>query len=190
MKRAIVLLAVGCLVAACGSVSERPRAQKLVYSPNGEPLNGGPLGRLTCREAMNAWFDRLASSGNTITHDAFMADAQRQFFTMDIDYNSALYSEELERYRAPYRVGLEPPDFGKKHEQSRERGPRAKQEEPSERLTAAIDPVMAADANNDFKVTPDEFRVHAETVFTDLDSHHKGTLSRDDVMVLCRGGER
>ena len=57
---------------------------RMLYSPNGEPLNGGKLGRPTCQEAMSHWFDRVDTNHDGgINREEFMADAQTQFRRMD-----------------------------------------------------------------------------------------------------------
>lgn len=44
---------------------------------------------------------------------------------------------------------------------------------------------MSADTNNDFKVTSQEFSVHAERTFIELDTNHDGLLSRDELLKTC-----
>ena len=81
----------------------------MLFSPNGEPLNGGSLGRPTCEAALERWLVRLdANRDGRISHYAYMADASAQFLRMDIDGNGYLLSAELERYRLPYRHGAAP----------------------------------------------------------------------------------
>jgi hypothetical protein len=160
----------------------------MLYSPNGEPLNGGPLGKPTCQKALSGWFDRMAGTSGGISKDAFIADAKTQFYRMDIDKNGYLVSEELDRFRQPYRqepvaAKQEPQEGQHKHK----RGSGASGEQSHNGLSANIfDPVMSADANLDFQVTLAEFMTQAQENFAKLDLNHDNTLSRDEVLVACQ----
>ena len=173
---------------------------RMIYSPNGEPLNGGQLGRPACQEAMSRWFERVdANHDGSISHEEFMADAQAQFRRMDIDHNGYLVPEELERFRQPYRqqapvesASVSAQDNGNSQSQegrhrrggSHGRGGNDgnRQEAPPEDTS---DPVMSADTNLDNKVTPEEFMARAERVFHASDSNGDGTLNRDEVLARC-----
>lgn len=89
--------------------SPKPGPTYMIYSPNGEPLNGSTLGRPSCKSALSSWFDRVDfNHDGFIDHDEFMLDASTQFTRMDLDRNGYLLSEELERYRLPYRQDINP----------------------------------------------------------------------------------
>ena len=172
----------------------------LLYSPNGEPLNGGPLGKPTCRDALGHWFDRLASPpDHVITNAAFLADARTQFRRMDIDGNGYLLPEELDRFRLPYRQPLPPrhshhsdaqttgdTDSGETHHHRSSGGSNhGATEEHSNPAGSQPDPVMAADTGLTSKVTLDAFLIQANTSFARLDSAHNGRLTEAEVLSLC-----
>ena len=175
----------------------------LLYSPTGEALNGGPLGRPKCEEAMAQWFDRVdANHDGAIGRDEFMADASLQFRRMDIDQNGYLLPEELERYRLPYRQDTTPerrhapPSYdtgdGSGPERPHRRGHREASEDESHRDRTGEstqgglpDPVMSADLNNDFRVTPQEFMARMERTFVELDADRNGAVSRDELLKSC-----
>ena len=174
----------------------------MLYSPNGEPLNGGPLGRPTCQEAMSRWFERVdANHDGAISRDEFLADAHTQFGRMDLDKNGYLVSEELERFRQPYRQqdSSEETPAGQKanagqSQEGRHRGGGSRgghgnggvsSEQNNQPRGDTSDPVMSADTNLDFKVTPDEFTAHARKTFIELDGNHDGVLSREEVLARC-----
>ena|ERR1035437_6241235 len=160
---------------------------QIIYSPTGDPLNGGPLGRPTCPDAMKRWFERVdANHDGAITLDEFLNDAKIQFQRMDIDKNGYLVSEEVERFRMTYRdypaeskeeTTSPPKSHGKERGSSRENSSGA--------TGSVIDPVMSADINLDYRVTPDEFLAYSQKTFKSLDTDHNGTLSQAEVAGLC-----
>lgn len=178
-----LLMAALLLVVGCSSDSEAEKkknsANHIYYSPNAEPLNGGILGHPTCDEAIGGWFDRVDTNHDGfIDASEFIADAKAQFARMDIDHNGYLVSEELDRYRAPYRTDIKTDsDLQKK---TKKHGSKS----DNDPLTL-IDPVMSADTNLDFKVTPEEFGAQSHKNFNELDSEHTGRISKAQVMHLC-----
>jgi hypothetical protein len=173
--------------------SDKPPVQAHhLYSPNGEPLNGGVLGLPSCEDALSHWFDRTdMNHDGMISREEFMADAQAQFHHMDIDGRGYLVSEALERFRRPYHqddnvkeTHDEPRDDRKdtRHENRRLKP----QKEANGGFEDEGDPVMSADTNLDFQVTEDEFKIHAQKIFVELDHSHAGQLSRADVMLRCK----
>jgi hypothetical protein len=179
----------------------------MLYSPNGEPLNGGPLGRPTCREALSGWFDRLASPPDgVITQAAFLADARTQFRRMDIDGNGYLVPEELARFRLPYRQPLpaghrhqsdaQADDTdgtshqGRHHASGESEHGSATAPGHGARDEAQPDPVMSADTGLDFKVSLDAFLIQANATFAKLDINHNGHLTQVAVLGLCDAGKR
>jgi hypothetical protein len=105
-RSSIIMLLVSA--ALCGCVSSNHHQTladmnvgptTMRYSPIGEPLNGGPLGRPKCDIALAVWFARVDTDhNNVIDHDEYIADATAQFSRMDTDHNGYLLPEELERY--------------------------------------------------------------------------------------------
>lgn len=191
------------MLAACSSHdgfdARRAEALRMIYSPNGEPLNGGPLGKPTCEEAQSHWFERVDTNHDgKISHDEFMADAAAQFLRMDIDKNGYLLSEELERYRLPYRQGTaletQASSSGAENASGQEKphrrsphgasGDKDSHHEDSDEGSSP-DPVMSAATGNGFKVTLQEFMVQAEKIFTELDANHDGYVNRDELLKTC-----
>ncbi len=191
-RNIIFLFLSSLLLTNCSGESDKknPAPRIIIYSPNAEPLNGGPLGAPTCEAALSKWFGRMdANQDGFIDKMEFMNDAAVQFRRMDIDKNGYLVSEELDRYRAPYRQA----ERTHKQEQNnqlhkrenRGRGEGGSNRDKSLESLTPVDPVMSADANLDFKVTPEEFRAQAEKIFAVLDGNHDGRLSRAEILAIC-----
>jgi hypothetical protein len=196
------------LLVACGGADKETSlgsaAARVIYSPNGEPLSGGPLGHPSCEEALTRWFDRLdLDRKGTIDRDQYLADARRQFTAMDLDKQGAITADELSRYRAPYdsvsrsetaATATESssraprPGQGAHRQGQSNTGPRASvpggprghspDEEP--------DPVMAADVHLQFKVTLPDFVAYADGKFVELNGKHDGRLTKTEVLALCQ----
>jgi Ca2+-binding EF-hand superfamily protein len=195
--RGIIFCCVTLVLGACGAEpSPARRNSALIYSPNGEPLSGGPLGRPRCEDAMARWFDRVdADHDGTIDRGEFIADSRRQFAAMDLNRDGVITPAVLETYRAPYRP-------------SREEEAKARAEERQDAAAQRsffgplrsdallgrdrddgvdrIDPVMSADVNLRFKVDLDDVLAHAERSFRALDRTGEGRLTRADVQRRCR----
>ncbi|WP_158303936.1 EF-hand domain-containing protein [Paramagnetospirillum magneticum] len=171
VEAALVLAAIGVLVACAGpgrpDPDERPGRMAasipaLLYSPNGEPLTGGPLGLPSCKLATEVWFERADTNHDgRLDREEFMADARAQFLRMDLDGQGYLTSDVLERYRDPYR----------------QRGRTAQ--------SSGIDPVMSADRNFRGKVTREDFLGQATETFARLDADHDGALAKAELEPLC-----
>lgn len=202
MRRWITVLSLlAALLAGCEEHHDAHKnaAHQPLYSPDGEPLNGGPLGQPACKDALSRWFDRVdANHDAAISLPEFLADADTQFHRMDIDNNGYIVSEELERFRRPYRQAVaeqtgedngaktsgQPETKAGKHGRGGRHGGGERDSSPE--LPADVaDPVMSADANMDFKVTPQEFMQHAREVFADMNTSHSGALTRDEVLARC-----
>ena len=156
----------------------------ILYSPNGEPLSGGPLGNPDCVKALTGWFERVdADHDGTIDRTEMIQDARVQFLRMDKDGDGAVYPNELLAFRTPYEVAVkrnttlvtedDPSDKGKKK-------PNIKSD--------VSDPVMSADTNLDFKVTLDEMIVQAKDIFKTLDHDTDGKLEKAEVIAACPPG--
>jgi Ca2+-binding EF-hand superfamily protein len=208
LGRAAFLFLLAVLSACAPSQHRNQQNSKLgptymLYSPNGEPLNGGPLGRPTCEEALSIWFGRVdIDHSGGISHAEFMADATSQFARMDIDKNGYLLPEELERYRLPYRQDTSSVSG---NSQSSDAGSSGGQHRRSRHATSddsgsshasgkpyqntAPDPVMSADTNNHFKVTLQDYIAQADRKFAELDADHDGNLSPDELLRTCKTKE-
>ena len=188
----LLLILAGVCLSACGS---HPRAKSLetIYSPNGEPLNGGPLGHPACRDAIAGWFTRVdVNRDGMVDLDEFLADTRHQFAAMDLAKDGEITAAELSTYRAPYEATLSlgpQDDFGAPttattRRSRRQRGnsmgisrPGRKGDVPSD----AADPVMSADVNLNFRVTLSDFVTYKTKEFTQMDVKHTGRLTLDEV---------
>jgi hypothetical protein len=213
----MVLAAVALMAAGCSSDPPRRRygPPPIVFSPNGEPLSGGPLGKVACRDAIGRWFDRTDANGDgTLTFEEFEADARRQFAAMDEDSDGYVTPPELADMRAPYRptdttspvLAVAPPSSqaaqserqsgGKRGERGGGGGRGERGSSPGSRSAAGrvddgsidqADPVMSADANVDFRVSLAEFLAQARRMYARLGAGAGGRLTRvGAVEGICR----
>lgn len=193
-SNALLLLTAAAFITGCSADEQKKGLgpHYLLYSPNAEPLNGGVLDHPSCDTALSGWFERNdANYDSLVDKTEFMADAKAQFARMDIDKQGYLVSEELERYREPYWQGLtwkadHNGEEKKKSYHGKEDSQGKHERNTDTDQTTLIDPVMSADSNLDFKVTPEEFFAQAEKNFADLDADHNGLLSRDEVLAICK----
>jgi len=210
-ERIITVTAVSVLSAllvACGGAdketAQRIAAARVIYSPNGEPLSGGPLGHPSCEDALARWFDRLDTDRTgTIDLDQYLADAQRQFTAMDLDKQGAITADELARYRAPYESASMPetsasaPESTNRAPRSGQGAHRPGQSSAGPRASASgdprgrssddePDPVMAADVHLQFKVTLPDFLAYADRKFVELNAKRDGRLAKIDALALCQ----
>jgi hypothetical protein len=188
-----------CLLAGCGShrhdADRSDRSTETIFSPNGEPLNGGPLGHPTCSDAMTGWFNRVDTNHDgTIDSSEFLADARRQFAVMDLDHDGEITPDELSAYRAPYDLGLpqtaarEADTTGPTSHASRKGrgGGNFGGSAPKVDLANdAADPVMAADVDLKFRVTLSAFLAYGQRQFAQLDARHDGHLTLAEIRQLC-----
>jgi hypothetical protein len=170
-----------------------------LYSPTGERLNGGPLGRPTCADAMTAWFERADTDRDgMLDREEFLADARRQFAVMDLDKDGIVTPAELAQYRAPYEaepVQRAPPatEPVPPAEQS-SGGKRRHGGEPGRADTGGSaeerpDPVMAADVGFRNQVSLRDFMAYAARQFAALDLDHHGRLAKADILRSCHAPE-
>ncbi len=189
-----------------GSSNDRPPpAASIRFSPNAEPLSGGPLGHPKCEEALAGWFDRTdADHDGVIDRAEFLADSQRQFDRMDQHHAGYVTSGDLSIFRAPYESVPGADDLPS------ETGPRDQQDSPGRRrdgggpnggtregnggagspprdpiVDTRADPVMSADKTLSFKVTLADFLAQANDIFNGLDHNHDGRVTRDMVLGTC-----
>jgi len=168
--------------------NDEPKAVGTLYSPNGEPLNGGPLGHPKCEDALGRWFDRVdANHDGAVDWPEFLADARRQFAVMDLDKEDALTPPVLARYRAPYAAELPPPraptqDELREGERRKRRGDKVDVAPLGEDRP---DPVMLADVTLRNRVTRDQFLAYAGRNFASLDADHDGRLTRAEIVKRC-----
>lgn len=186
---ALVLLAA---LAGCGLFRDKPspRETGIIYSPNGEPLSGGPLDHPACADALDRWFDRVdRDHDGTIDLGEFLADAERQFAAMDLDKSGVLTPAELAQYRAPYlantreREARNGGDSDDDADRRRRRG--GDSNEPPIGVDRA-DPVMLADVGLHNEVTRDEFLAYARRNFAALDRDKTGKIDRAAIVATCK----
>lgn len=182
-----VLLLTACetINSTVGRVMGRsdPKLFRTVYSPNGEVLNGGPLGRPTCEDALTGWFNRIdANHDGRIDREEFIADARRQFAIMDINHDGLITPAELDRYRATYKTVQDEQSTGNT---DRRRDPARN----SITDGSQPDPVMAADVRLRNQIDLQEFLAHADKVFARIDHNHDGFINRDKTVSECKANE-
>jgi len=205
MKRLLTTLMVltsGAALSACSSMPgkkhEGHESLQIIYSPAGDPLNGGPLGHPACPAAMKNWFTRAdVNHDNAVTIDEFLGDAKTQFQRMDIDKNGYLVSEELERFRMTYRDepanehhdnGDSDQSSGGGHHGKKHGGEDENAASHGSNTGSVIDPVMSADVNLDYKVSLDEFISYEKNTFKKLNAANDGKLTLVEVTkALCEG---
>jgi hypothetical protein len=210
-------LALAAAVCGCQSGpppgSQRAGAMAIQFSPNGEPLSGGPLGHPKCADALSGWFDRMdANHRGFLDRDEFLNDARQQFARMDIHQAGYVTAADLSEYRAPYEPpvgGPGRPDMGGQGgggqggevgrpgrsgdmsgPPSRSGGGRSDQGSRGPTVDTRADPVMSADKLLKFKVTLEDFLIHAGEVFTTLDTKHDGHVTREAVQATCQSDTR
>ena len=117
---------------------------------------------------------------------------------MDIDKNGYLVSEEVERFRMTYRdypAGEKPaasPDdkergLSSNGHHGRGHGSGNSSGDGGGNNSGVIDPVMSADTNLDYKVTPDEFMAYSKNIFENIDTDHAGKLNQAEVTAAMCG---
>ena len=181
---ALSLMAMVC-IGCSGRHSHAPGFVRL-YSPAGEPLNGGTLGEPSCADALSAWFERVDHDHDgTIDRDEFLADGRRQFAAMDLDKDGIITPAELAQYRAPYEPGASPAaGQAAASDAPSDRKPR-RGRRPGGGENGGGDPVMAADVNFRHPVSLPDFMDHLSRQFLALDIGQHGRLAKSDVLRSC-----
>ncbi len=185
MRRAAFALAVLALCSCSWLGGEKPVRLGPIYSPNGEPLSGGPLDDPSCDDALGRWLGRADTDHDgTIDEREFLADASRQFAAMDLEKTGVLTPSVLAQYRTPYaraNAARQRDDRDRDQDQRERdegRGPPPEEER--------ADPVMLADVGLRNRVTRDDFLAYARRNFATLDLNHDGRLDRDEVLATCK----
>jgi len=198
LRQAGLCLALLALLSAVGCARSHPDTppHRAIFSPNGEPLSGGPLGFPKCETAMGGWFDRLDSAHKgAIDRATFLADARRQFKAMDLNGDGVLTADVLLRYREPYSVGVAAQQAARDNESDSDKtGQPGHMKKPGSGRPGASgvdiardvpDPVMSADTSLRLQVTEPDFLQHAGKVFDSLNASHDGQLSRAQALQWC-----
>lgn len=180
-------------LSACGHGASAPEKPRVVYSPNGEPLSGGPLGLPDCDDAVSGWFDRADTNRDgTIDLNEFLADARRQFAVMDLDHDGNITPGELAIYRTPYGQSSSMAPLPEDVASDVQSDDSSDGDNPSKKPSSPIlldqaDPVMSADVNLHYKVTLPEFLALAKRKFSQLDTSHSGHPDKASIVRLwCR----
>lgn len=190
MAMALAGVTLMLLVSACaGNLPLRPPTPYVVrFSPNGEPMTGGPRGYPPCEQAQARWFAEAdRDRTGVMTRDEFLADARRQFKVMDLDGNGDITPAELAEYRAPFAT---PP----KGAPSLLPADAPAGAIPRRPLAGPIsdtmpDPVMIADTELRFRVSLPAFLASADRQFLKLGGAQGTPLGPDVVATLCREPE-
>ncbi len=185
-RAAISGCALVLLVSACaGDLPLRPPTPYAVrFSPNGEPMTGGPRGYPPCDQALARWFSEADRDRNgAISREEFLADARRQFKVMDLDGNGDITPAELAEYRTPFAT---PP----KGAPSLLPADAPAGAIPRRPLAGPIsdtlnDPVMIADTELRFRVSLPAFLASADRQFLKLGASQGAPLGPDVVATLC-----
>ncbi len=192
---AVLALLPLALLAGCASphrpvaVRDQPPTEP-IFSPAGEPLNGGPLGYPTCMQAVANWFARTdARHDGAIDRDAFLADAKRQFAVMDLNHDGRITPDELNTYRTPFHAFPSmsqdpsgPPEDSSQQGGHRQIGGRTKVSVAGDQA----DPVMSADVGLKFRVTLADFLAYEQNQFDLLDRARRGRVTLAQTQqVLC-----
>ncbi|WP_158596084.1 EF-hand domain-containing protein [Oleomonas cavernae] len=165
----------------------------------GEVLDSTP--DVACWPATHAWFKATDTNGNgKLELPEIQADSARFFARIDANGDHALTSSELTAYReaaAPsaYRDQPAPParrsagDSPMTADQPPSPGsappPGSRTERRDSGLLAQPDPVMAADTNLDFRVTPEELADRVKSRVAKLDTNQDGALDSAELAAYC-----
>jgi hypothetical protein len=173
-------------LSGCSWLEKAPEVRAAaLYSPNGEPLSGGPLGQPKCEDAMAGWLAKLdAGHAGSIDAATYLADARRQFAAMDLDRSGVLTPSVLAQYRAPYFAERQRQTPREEDESERDRRRQRERDPPIG--TDRTDPVMIADVNLRNRVTLDDFLAYARRNFAALDTNKDGRLDRGEAVAPCK----
>lgn len=161
----------------------------------GEILDATP--DVACWPATQAWLGRADANGDGRLQPAEVkADDARFFASIDANGDHVLTSTELTAYRdkvAPnaYRDRRAAPTRPSAADSPMQEEPPAGTPaglRPPPRdsgIRAQPDPVMAADTNLDFRVTPEELDTRAKERFDRLDTNGDGNLDSTELAAYC-----
>jgi len=183
---AFLALATPLALGACGGSGE-PKQVRRLFSPSGEPLNGGVLGLPSCEEAMSKWFDRIdAEHRGGIGEAAFLEDARRQFRVMDQNHDGVVTPAELASYRAPFAIPRKRQQGGAETTNMNLSMPATLSHRNDPELLADFsDPVMVADRHFRNVVSEADFLAYEHDNFVELNTARNGRLSRKEVLHGC-----
>ncbi|WP_300302397.1 hypothetical protein [Ferrovibrio sp.] len=150
MRGVYLAILLAMLASGCSRPPAGQPAQRSVISPNGEPL-GRTDNPARCEELLGAWFASTDRDNDGRLSDAeWLADAEGWFRRVDADRDGFVTVSELTAIRRVTEPEQPPPQPGPRGDRNRQI------------IDRAPDPVMAADTNLDFRVSPAEFRLLSE----------------------------
>ncbi len=190
----LTALAVALVLAGCGGGGPEDRVpiRVMPVSPSGELLGPPASNEAALLPALEAWFGRADANGDgALDRAEFVADADRAFAAFDTNKDGSVTAAELTLLRAtsPFRpppekpsARLRPRSLTLTTAELEDRGPDAQGSGNRPFYRSGADPVMAADANADFRVTAEELRAQAGRLFDKLDSNRDGRVSRAEYL--------
>lgn len=184
-----------------------PAAARLFISPAGEPFRPTPGGT----DPMRQWFDGAdANHDGALSPEEFLADHMRFFARLDANGDGLIDGFEVTAYEekiAPEILGSndrpdmvvtpgareEPPAFGPPGGQGAPKSePRGPEWDGAARfgLINEPEPVRAADADYDFRVSKAEWQAASARRFALLDQDHNGKITFDELHRLEGDGRK
>ncbi len=191
-------LALALVLASCGGGDKyRPGIRYSAVSPLGEPLSAPTRDAEAYRATMRDWFARTdTNKDGNLSLAEFTAEAARVFPLYDLNHDGFVTSYELTQYRVGLPTHTAPADSGRRLRPGRI------DMTPDEAATVrtdgrgrpdyrmGIDPVMSADSNADFRVTPDELMAEAARRHAIMDKNGDGVVSLSEFMDQAEGPMR
>ena len=194
LRAATGVLLVLALASCGGSDRSRPGIRYSAVSPLGEPLSAPTRDAEAYLATMRDWFARTdTNKDGKLSRAEFTAEAARVFPLYDLNHDGYVTSFELTQYRVNLPSHTPPADTGRRLKPARvDLTPdEAATVRPNGRgrpdYRIGIDPVMAADSNTDFRVTPEELQVEAERRFTVMDKNADGAISLPEFLEQAEG---
>lgn len=196
-RNGLVLVGLAVALAACGGNRPLPGVRYAAVSPVGEPVSAPTQDSASYRTAMRDWFNRTDTDRNgTLSAAEMAAEADRVFVLYDQNRDGAVTSAEMTQFRVSSPFHIPPADNGRRmrprridmtpaEAESMEPGNRGR---PSYRM--GIDPVMSADSNADFRVTPEELRIEAQRRHGVMDKNGDKALTLPEFMDSAEGPMR
>lgn len=182
----VLVLAASLALVACSSTEDEKPVRRL-FSPNGEPLNGGPLGLPSCEEAYTKWFGRLDSGHRGfIAETVFLDDARRQFAAMDLNHDKVVTPAELAAYRTPYLIPRKKRPRAHEWGEAEEHGDgKPRQSRDPDLLADFSDPVMIADAHFRNVVSEADFLAYERRNYAEMNKARNGRLTLEELLRGC-----
>jgi hypothetical protein len=192
-------------LAACNGDEAHKPFTIAVTTPNGEPLPTPPLQGFDspgCPPILGTWFDRIDTNHDGFVDKAeFMADAEAQFASMDLNHDGIVTPGTLAQYRAGFEGHGPLKPLNSRAGGSDDGAPvqvaeaklYGKQGSSLTSLTQGggydpriePDPVMSADTSLRFQVTKKDFMDQAVRRFARLDIDKSGRISKPEAMRWC-----